>query len=239
LHKLVLAGSLTANKIGGHMRQVHEIEKVFMNGHSHLEVVCGPMFSGKTEELIRRIRRVEYARLRAVVFKPEIDARFSKELVVSHSDQKIASVPVPNAAVIRDYLGACTETTHVVGLDEVQFFDQDIIYLCEDLVALGIRVIAAGLCEDYLGRPFGPMPELLAHADIVTKLWAVCMSCGAPASKTQRVARHGHKVEDNQVLVGAGTFYEARCRACHVKAIVELRDDEDSAPMLDFDDVKL
>ncbi|MCA9507030.1 MAG: thymidine kinase [Myxococcales bacterium] len=199
-----------------------------MNGHSNLEIICGPMFSGKTEELIRRIRRVEYARMNAIVFKPEIDARYSRDLVVSHSEQKISSVPVPNAARIRDYLGANQQKIHVVGLDEVQFFDDDVIYLCEDLVAMGIRVIAAGLCEDYLGRPFGPMPDLLAHADTVSKLWAVCMRCGAPASKTQRVARSGTKVADNQVLVGADSCYEARCRACHVKGIVELIDVNDA-----------
>lgn len=210
------------------MGQVHEIEHVFMNGHSNLEIICGPMFSGKTEELIRRIRRVEYARMNAIVFKPEIDARYSRDLVVSHSEQKISSVPVPNAARIRDYLGANQQKIHVVGLDEVQFFDDDVIYLCEDLVAMGIRVIAAGLCEDYLGRPFGPMPDLLAHADTVSKLWAVCMRCGAPASKTQRVARSGTKVADNQVLVGADSCYEARCRACHVKGIVELIDVNDA-----------
>jgi thymidine kinase len=210
---------------GANMRQIHEIEKVFMNGHSNLEVVCGPMFSGKTEELIRRIRRVEYARMKAIVFKPEIDARYCRELVVSHSDQKIRSVPVPNVARIRDYLGSSAQKVHVIGLDEVQFFDSDVIYLCEDLVTMGIRVIAAGLCEDYLGRPFGPMPDLLAHADTVSKLWAVCMRCGAPASKTQRITQHGHKIEDNQVLVGAGSYYEARCRACHVKGIVEIEEE--------------
>src|SRR5690349_13655590 len=136
------------------MRKIHEIESVFMNGTSLLEVICGPMFSGKTEELIRRIRRVELARLRAIVFKPEIDTRYSKDLLVSHSEQRMGSVPVPNASRIRSYLGSSAEHFHVVGLDEVQFFDNDVIYLCEDLVASGIRVIAAGLCEDFLGRPF-------------------------------------------------------------------------------------
>lgn len=206
--------------LGGTMRKLHEIESVFRNGHSHLEIICGPMFSGKTEELIRRIRRVEFARLRSIVFKPEIDTRYSKDLLVSHSEQKIGSVPVPNAARIRAYLGSSAKPFHVVGLDEVQFFDDDVIYLCEDLVRSGVRVIAAGLSEDYLGRPFGPMPELLAHADMITKLWAVCMKCGAPASKSQRVAREGQKTDENQVLVGASSVYEARCRACHVRAVI-------------------
>ncbi len=211
------------------MRQTHEMEEVFMNGQSHLEVICGPMFSGKTEELIRRIRRVEYARMSAIVFKPQIDTRYDKELVVSHSEQKIGSVPVANVARIRSYLGSSTKSFHVVGLDEVHFFDQDVVYLCEDLVNAGVRVIAAGLCEDYLGRPFGPMPHLLAHADSITKLWAVCMRCGNPASKSQRIARNGQQVDGDQVLVGASLFYEARCRNCFVRQVVDLNvDDEDS-----------
>jgi thymidine kinase len=216
------------------MRKIHEIESVFRSGHSLLEVICGPMFSGKTEELIRRIRRVELAKLRAIVFKPEIDNRYSKDLLVSHSEQRIGSVPVPNASRIRSYLGGSTEPFHVIGLDEVQFFDNDIIYLCEDLVSSGVRVIAAGLCEDYLGRPFGPMPELLAHADTVTKLWAVCMNCGAPASKSQRLVRDGQKAEENQVLVGAASVYEARCRACHIKAVDTVQVDKSSPVAVDF-----
>lgn len=164
---------MSTSYYGGNMRQEHEIEQVFMNGHSHLEIICGPMFSGKTEELIRRIRRVEYARLRAIVFKPIIDTRYSNDLVVSHSEQKIDSIPVADVAEIRAYLGKTTKPFHVVGLDEVHFFNADIVALCEDLVSLGVRVIGAGLAEDYLAKPFGPMPELLTHADIVTKLWAV------------------------------------------------------------------
>lgn len=202
------------------MKQVHEIEHGFKNGHSHLEVICGPMFSGKTEELIRRCRRVDFAKMRALVFKPMIDARYSLDLVVSHSEQKIKSVPVANASEIRDFLGREKERVHVVGLDEVQFFDSSITQLCEDLVERGIRVIAAGLCEDYLGKPFGPVPELLAHADSVTKLWAICMRCGAPASKTQRIVEKGQKMDDKQVLIGAASSYEARCRACHEKRVV-------------------
>lgn len=198
------------------------MENGFIHGHAHLEIICGPMFSGKTEELIRRIRRVEYARMSAIVFKPQIDVRYDKELVVSHSDQKIGSVPVPNVSRIRSYLGSASRSFHVVGLDEVHFFDQDVVYLCEDLVNAGVRVIAAGLCEDYLARPFGPMPHLLAHADSITKLWAVCMRCGAPASKSQRVARNGQAVQGDQVLVGASLYYEARCRACYQQQVVEL-----------------
>jgi thymidine kinase len=195
---------------------INEIENTFMHGHSYLEVVCGPMFSGKTEELIRRMRRVEYARMRAIVFKPEIDTRYDSDMIVSHSEQKISSIPVPDVSRIRSYLGSCPKPFHVVGLDEVQFFDKDIILLCEELVSSGVRVVAAGLCEDYLGRPFGPMPELLAHADVVSKLWAVCMKCGAPASKSHRLAK-----TSAQVLVGAALVYEARCRACHAQGMAE------------------
>lgn len=205
---------------------MHEIESVFMNGHSHLEVICGPMFSGKTEELIRRIRRVEYARMRAIVFKPQIDVRYSDDLVVSHSDQKIASVPVANVAHIRTYLAAAGRSFQVIGLDEVHFFEQDVVPLCEELVNSGVRVIAAGLCEDYLGKPFGPVPELLAHADVVSKLWAVCMRCGLPASKTQRIQRPGQEKKEEQVFVGAGLYYEARCRSCYLRAVVKLSHEE-------------
>src|SRR5258708_1360209 len=133
------------------MEEIH-----FMSAdHSRLEIICGPMFSGKTEELIRRIRRVEYARMSAMVFKPKIDDRYAKDLVVSHSDQKIGSVPVENSSHIRDFLGSSRTFFKVVGLDEVHFFEADIVELCEELVRRGVRVIAAGLCEDYLSRPFG------------------------------------------------------------------------------------
>lgn len=204
------------------MEKMHEIESVFMSGHSLLEVICGPMFSGKTEELIRRIRRVEYARMRAIVFKPEIDARYSEDLVVSHSDQKMGSIPVSNVLHIKDYLGKSQTAFQVIGFDEVQFFDENIVALSEELVNAGIRVIAAGLSEDYLGRPFGVMPNLLAHADSITKLWAVCMRCGLPASKSQRINREEKAIEKEQILVGASRYYEARCRSCFVPAVVDL-----------------
>jgi thymidine kinase len=205
---------------------MYEEEKGFINGYSHLEVISGPMFSGKTEELIRRIRRLEYARMTAIVFKPKIDDRYDKDLVVSHSHQKIASFAVENVESIRLRLDAQEGLFQVVGLDEVHFFAHEIIDLCEDLVGAGIKVIAAGLAEDYLGQPFGPMPNLLAHADSITKLWAVCMRCGAPASKTQRVARNGQLVQNDQVLVGASLFYEARCRVCHKREVVKLSEIE-------------
>lgn len=208
------------------MSLVHEIEHVFINGHTQLEVIVGPMFSGKTEELIRRIRRVEYARMRALVFKPQIDIRLSKHLVVSHSDQKIGSVPVKNVEEMRAFLKDIGKRFHVIGLDEVQFMEDKVIDFCEELVSDGIRVIAAGLSEDYQANPFGPMPQLLAHADNITKLWAVCMKCGAPASKTQRISREGKKLSTSQVVIGAHECYEARCRACHKKNIVEIDEEE-------------
>jgi thymidine kinase len=205
---------------------MHTIESEQMVRHGHLEVICGPMFSGKTEELIRRIRRVEYARLRAIVFKPDIDTRYSTDLVVSHSDQRIESVPVADSAMIRSYLGSAQKPFHVIGLDEVHFFQKDVVDVCEELVSLGARVIAAGLCEDYMARPFGPMPELLTHADMVTKLLAVCMRCGEQASKSQRISRSGCKTNGDQLLVGAALYYEARCRSCFKKTVIELTDDE-------------
>lgn len=211
--------------IGGYMSQVHEIEHVFINGHSQLEVICGPMFSGKTEELIRRIRRMEYARMRAIVFKPKIDNRFSEDLVVSHSDHRMSSVPVEGVKEMGEFLLDLGKKFHVIGLDEVQFFGLELVDFCEDLVAAGVRVIAAGLSEDYLARPFGPMPDLLVHADSITKLWAVCMKCGAPASKTQRIKLEGEKALESQVVIGATDFYEARCRACYKKYVVEKRED--------------
>jgi thymidine kinase len=204
-----------------------------MSHHGQLEVICGPMFSGKTEELIRRLRRVEYARLRSIVFKPKIDIRYSPNLVVSHSEQKIKSCPVADVAMIRTFLASGVKPFHVIGLDEVHFFEQDVVHLCEDLVSQGIRVIAAGLCEDYLGMPFGAMPELLVHADIVTKLLAVCMRCGEPASKSQRISRPDNRSHHDQVLIGAHQHYEARCRSCFKKAVEELPDDNTNGASMD------
>lgn len=207
------------------MHYIHELENNLKNGQNYLEVIFGPMFSGKTEELIRRIKRVEYARQNFIVFKPVIDNRYSQEMVVSHSEQKIDSIPVQNSTAIRSYLDSCSASYNVIGLDEVHLFDENIVPLCEELVVKGARVIAAGLGEDFLSRPFGPMPKLLAHADVVTKLWAVCMRCGMPASKTQRITRDGQKVENSQVLIGASNFYEARCRNCYQKKVLDLSHD--------------
>lgn len=171
-----------------------------------IEVICGPMFSGKTEELIRRLRLAQIAKQRAQIFKPAIDNRYSEECITSHSDQKFLCQPVANATAI---LATVRDSTRVVGIDEAQFFDPALVIACEKLADRGIRVIAAGLDQDYRGEPFGPMPQLLAIADFVTKNQAVCMVCGGIATKSQRLIH-----EDQQVVVGSVEVYEARCRSC-------------------------
>ncbi len=171
-----------------------------------IEVICGSMFSGKSEELIRRLRRAQIARQRVQIFKPKIDSRYSEDHIVSHSDQKIASEVVGSAREILDRLDARTE---VVGIDEAQFFDKDITSICNRLADMGKRVIVAGLDQDYMGRPFEPMPQLLAIAEFITKTLAICMRCGNPANHTQRLI-----LSDERVIVGAADIYEARCRRC-------------------------
>ncbi len=173
--------------------------------HGHLEVICGPMFSGKTEELIRRIRRSQIARQKVQIFKPAVDTRYAENQVVSHSAQSMDSIPVEKSL---DILHLVKDTTRVVAIDEVQFFDFDIISVIEKLTARGLRVIAAGLDLDYRAKPFGPMGELLAIADDVAKIQAICTICGAPATRTQRLVS-----SDEQFLLGEQKSYEARCRA--------------------------
>lgn len=197
------------------MKQVHEIEHAFLGGHGYLEVICGPMFSGKTEELIRRVRRFQYAKMEVVVFKPHIDTRYEKNLVISHSAQEIQSVCVERALEIKEYIKNSKPDIKVVALDEAQFFSEDIVDVVEELVQKGIRVIAAGLNQDYLARPFGAMPKLLSNADFITKLLAICMKCGNLASKTQRIVPSGFSNILNPVLIGGSTQYEARCRNCY------------------------
>lgn len=181
-----------------------------------IEVICGPMFSGKTEELIRRLRRAKIARQRVVVFKPRIDNRYDEVQIVSHSSQKIPSIPVEDTAAMAHCLTQLDSSVDVVGVDEAQFFDSSLLDFIDGLANNGTRVVVAGLDQDYLGRPFGVMPNLLAIADVVTKQYAVCVVCGCPASKSQRVVSdRGGVVSDEQVLVGAEQVYEARCRRCH------------------------
>lgn len=171
-----------------------------------IEVVCGPMFSGKTEELIRRLKLAQIAKQKVEIFKPALDTRYSAEHIASHNDQRFTCTPVPDAGRILEQVG---DHTRVVGVDEAQFFDRSIVAVCQKLANRGLRVIVAGLDQDYLGRPFGPMPELLAVAESILKLKAVCMVCGGLASRSQRLTR-----ETSQVVVGALDHYEARCRAC-------------------------
>jgi thymidine kinase len=171
-----------------------------------IEVVCGCMFSGKTEELIRRLRRAQIARQKVAVFKPRIDNRYSAEHIVSHSEQSLVSQVVDDASEILKLVG----NAQVVGIDEGQFFKANLVGVCETLANQGKRVIVAGLDQDYRGKPFEPIPQLLAIAEYITKTLAICMVCGNPADKTQR------KTEQNErVVVGAKDIYEARCRKCH------------------------
>ncbi|HNX38254.1 MAG TPA: thymidine kinase [Candidatus Cloacimonadota bacterium] len=172
-----------------------------------IEVICGSMFSGKTEELIRRIRRVEYARQKVMVFKPAIDDRYDPDNIVSHSQMKAPSIPITYPNEIYAYL---EDDVHIIAIDEAQFFDESIVGICNDLADRGYRVIVAGLDQDYRGEPFGSMPALLAVAEYVTKNLAVCVVCGNPANRTQRTVHQGE-----QILVGSTDSYEARCRNCH------------------------
>lgn len=172
-----------------------------------VEVVCGCMFSGKTEELIRRMTRAQIARQKLQVFKPAIDTRYAVDKVASHNSTCIESRPVQNSQEILQFLD---DGTRVVGIDEAQFFDQGIVEVVERLALRGIRVVVAGLDMDYLARPFGPMPQLLAIAEQVTKLSAICVVCGAPATRSQRIIAGGDTVQ-----LGAHDSYEARCRSHH------------------------
>jgi len=171
-----------------------------------LEVVTGSMFSGKSEELIRRLRRAQIARQKVQIFKPAIDNRFSDAHITSHSEMRI---PSDNIRSSRELLAMVEADTEVVGIDEGQFFDADLPAVCNALADQGKRVIVAGLDQDYLGKPFEPMPQLLAIAEYITKTLAICMVCGGPANHTQRLV-----ASSERVLVGAGDSYEARCRHC-------------------------
>ena len=171
-----------------------------------IEVIVGSMFSGKSEELIRRLRRAQIARQKVQIFKPTVDVRFAEDHIVSHSEMRIPSVPVASSRLLLEQV---EQDTEVVGIDEGQFFDHDLPLVCNTLADQGKRVIIAGLDQDYLGKPFEPMPQLLAIAEFITKTHAICMVCGNPANHTQRLVASG-----DRVLVGAQGMYEARCRVC-------------------------
>jgi thymidine kinase len=173
-----------------------------------IEVIAGSMFSGKSEELIRRLRRARIARQKVQVFKPKIDTRFSHSHIVSHSEMRHESMTVESAA---DLVARIEAGTEVVGIDEAQFFDNDLIEVANQLATRGLRVIIAGLDQDYTGKPFEPMPQLLAIAEYITKTHAICVRCGQPANYSQRTFE-----SEERVAVGAGGMYEARCRRCFV-----------------------
>ncbi|QPC81146.1 thymidine kinase [Phototrophicus methaneseepsis] len=177
------------------------------------EIICGSMFSGKTEELIRRVRRAIIAKQAVQVFKPQIDDRYGIEVVKSHDGQNVEAIPVATPEAIIDHIEP--ETT-VVAIDEIQFFSEGIVDVVQQLASSGLRVVAAGLDLDFRGEPFGPMPELLCVAEEVMKLHAICVVCGDLASRTQRLVNNepAH-YEDPIIMVGAQESYEARCRKCH------------------------
>lgn len=178
-----------------------------------IEVICGSMFSGKSEELIRRVRRVQIARKKVQIFKPLIDMRYQPKYVYSHDGSKIEAVCIEKAAEI---VSEIKPDTDVVAIDEAQFFDRQIVEVCQSLADQGKRVIVAGLDQDFRGEPFGSMPELLSLAEYVDKLHAICMVCGKPATRTQRLI-HGKPADYNDptILIGARERYEARCRLHH------------------------
>ncbi len=171
-----------------------------------IEVITGCMFSGKTEELIRRLRRAQIAKQKVKIFKPAIDVRYSDDSIVSHSDLSLPSILIPDVSKIFTLMG----DAQVIGIDEAQFFSNDIIDVCNELANNGKRVIVAGLDQDFRGVPFEPMPQLLAIAEYITKTLAICVVCGNPADKSQRKTLSGERV-----IVGASDVYEARCRMCH------------------------
>lgn len=180
---------------------------------ARLEVIVGSMFSGKSEELIRRVKRARIARLKVQVFKPRLDDRYGTERVASHDGGAVEAQPVNGAA---ELLSLVEPDTQVVAIDEVQFFSRSIVAACEQLVASGRRVICAGLDMDFRGEPFGPVPELMARAEEVVKLAAICVRCGRPASRTQRlIGGQPARYTDPVILIGAQEVYEARCRWCH------------------------
>ena len=173
----------------------------------YIEVICGPMFSGKTEELIRRIKKADFTKKKVIVFKPEIDKRYSNDFIVSHNDEKIKCVRIKNIEEINKYLDS-----DIFAFDETQFFNQKIVDICLNLIKDGKRVIIAGLDRDSNAKPFGPMPDILAHADYVTKLNAVCTQCGDVATFSYRTVK-----DNKQILVGESEKYEARCVTCFYK----------------------
>jgi thymidine kinase len=201
---------LPANKMDELIAQVNDVEPPPHLGSNAgwVEVIAGSMFSGKSEELIRRLRRAKIARQKVQVFKPEIDSRFSEGHIVSHSEMRHESANIRAAAEV---LAKVDPDTEVVGIDEGQFFDNELVDVANELARRGVRVIIAGLDQDYTGKPWEPMPQLLAIAEYITKTHAICMKCGQPANYSQRTFE-----SEERVAVGASDKYEARCRRCFV-----------------------
>lgn len=185
-----------------------------------LEVICGSMFSGKTEELIRRLKRAEFANLKVEIFKPKIDTRYSEEEVVSHNANSIRSTPVDSPGNIL----LMASDVDVVGIDEAQFFDDSIVDVCRELANSGMRVIVAGLDMDFMGKPFGPMPALMATAEFVTKVHAICVKCG-------NIAQHSHRLtaNSNLVMLGEKDTYEPICRECYNRAMRQEKENSERA----------
>lgn len=184
------------------------------SGHGYIELIVGPMYSGKSEELIRRLKRAKIAKQNVIVFKPALDNRYSEEDVTSHSGITIQAVAITNLDDVWKYVKVGTQ---VVGFDEVQFFDKEIVSIIMELADKGVRVICAGLDMDFKAEPFGVIPEIMARAEFVDKLQAVCVVCGQPATRTQRIIDgKPAKKDDPVILVGATESYEARCREHHI-----------------------
>jgi len=178
-----------------------------------IEVICGSMFSGKSEELIRRVHRVQIAKKKIQIFKPTIDNRYAIQHIYSHNGTKIEAINITKS---KEILKTVEPDTEVIAIDEAQFYDEDLVLVCQKLADQGKRVIIAGLDQDFRGEPFGPIPELLSVAEYVDKLHAICMVCGNTASRTQRLVNgQPAKYSDPTILIGAKESYEARCRKCH------------------------
>lgn len=200
------------------MNRFSDFTRLEMTRRGRIEVVCGSMFSGKTEELIRRMKRAEFARQKVEIFKPALDTRYSEEEVVSHDSNHILSTPIESSASI---LLLATDVD-VVGIDEAQFFDDELVTVCNELAKRGTRVIVAGLDMDYMGKPFGPMPALMAIADEVTKVHAICVRCGSLAYVSHRTVE-----SDKLVLLGEKAEYEPLCRECYQKALAALKENNE------------
>ena len=200
------------------MNRFSDFTRLEMTRRGRIEVVCGSMFSGKTEELIRRMKRAKFARQKVEIFKPALDTRYSEEEVVSHDSNHILSTPIESSASI---LLLATDVD-VVGIAEAQFFDDELVTVCNELAKRGTRVIVAGLDMDYMGKPFGPMPALMAIADEVTKVHAICVRCGSLAYVSHRTVD-----SDKLVLLGEKAEYEPLCRECYQKALAALKENNE------------